>query len=238
MLNILIKYPTRSRPDVFRRTFNLYNSKASGKHKLSFIVSMDSDDTTMNNNGIRGFLSRYKDVSYHYGNNKSKIAACNANLNGANFDIMILASDDQIPEMNGYDNIIATKMLEHFPNIDGAVHFNDGHQASALNTLSIIGKKLYDQMGYIYHPDYLSLWSDNEFTITTKEAGKSVYDDRVIIRHKWTAVTGEDELHRRNQSLNDLDRLIFTERQRRGFPKESIIPFLPIESKQKRCSFI
>lgn len=74
-----------------------------------------------------------------------------------------------IPCQKGYDNIIAVNMNKYFPNMDGALHFNDGRVGNSLFTLSIMGKKLYDQFGYIYHPDYKYTYCDNEFHLVVKK---------------------------------------------------------------------
>jgi hypothetical protein len=74
-MNILIKFPTRNRPEKFIQIFLKYQHMLSGNHTVKFIVSMDLDDPTMNNDRIRKFLGNQKNVSYFYGNSKSKIEA-------------------------------------------------------------------------------------------------------------------------------------------------------------------
>jgi len=76
---------------------------------------------------------------------------------------VICASDDMVPKAWGWDNEIAIAMNQHFPDLDGCVHFNDGNTDGELITFSILGKRLYERFGYIYHPDYKSLYCDNEF---------------------------------------------------------------------------
>jgi hypothetical protein len=227
-MKILCKYPTRSRPSKFLEVFDLYNRMASGKHELSFVLTLDEDDVTMNNPAMRRMLSRLEDrgvVKSFFGSSKSKIQAVNADMidphTGAtwDFDILILVSDDMIPEVAGYDGIVVAEMLASFPDLDGVVHYNDGLRGESLNTLSIMGRKYYERFGYIYHPDYASVFADNEFTQVSRALGKAVYRDQVIIRHRWME-QGKDALYARNEdnALYARDHEVFTRRMKEGFP--------------------
>ena len=67
---------------------------------------MDTDDATMNNQEMRDYFKNLKDsydvdIVYHYGDSKSKIEACNANLENENGDAVILVSDDMVPAQTG-----------------------------------------------------------------------------------------------------------------------------------------
>lgn len=221
-MKVLIKFPTRKRPDIFFNTFDLYYRWLSGKHDVQFNITMDYDDETMNNETIWKRLDAYKNVKYCYGYSKSKIEAVNANLEDEIFDILILASDDMIPVTQGYDDVVCNDMQQHFPELDGSLFYNDGRVGNTTCTLSIMSYKLYKRFGYIYHPDYLSLWCDNEYTDVAKGWGKMVYIDRMIIKHGWENITHHDPLFQHNQKFYDRDQIVYNTRRERGFPKESI----------------
>jgi hypothetical protein len=234
-MKFLLKFPSRGRPELFKSTFNKWESMLSGKHPYQFLVSLDNDDRSMNNTEMHAFLDAKKNVTYCYGNSKSKVEAINANMEcGGEFDCLVLISDDMLPQVSGYDDIIATKMNEHFSELDGCLHFNDGRTGSALNTLSIMGKRMYDHFGYIYHNDYKSLWCDNEFHEATQKLKKYVYIDQVIISHGWHDVTGNDHLARRNDALYHRDEQVFRIRQRAGFPKTSMEHEFAVVDKRER----
>jgi hypothetical protein len=120
------------------------------------------------------------------GLSKSKIDAVNRDLNNYNkhWDVVLLASDDMIPTIKGYDDIIRDNMMFNYPDTDGILFFNDGFQGNKLNTLCILGKKYYERFNYIYHPDYKSCWSDNEFMVVGNILKRQSYIDQVIIRHE------------------------------------------------------
>ena len=128
---------------------------------------MREKDCTLENVKFKNckFLNcQFKNVEFFYGNSKSKIEAVNADMDKVgDWDVLLLASDDMIPQVKNYDEIIIQKMNEFFPDTDGVLWFNDGNRKD-LNTLCILGKKYYNRLNYIYYPEYKSTWCDNEFT--------------------------------------------------------------------------
>jgi hypothetical protein len=121
------------------------------------------------------------------------------------------------PIVHGYDKIIVDKMNALYPDSFGALHFNDGRVGRQLLTLSIMGKKMYDYFGYIYHPSYISVYCDNEFHDSVYALGKCTYIDQVIIKHDWVNYTGRDNLHTRNESYYNQDSRTYERRKRMGF---------------------
>jgi hypothetical protein len=219
-MNILIKFPTRNRPDRFFETLDLYYNMADDITKIRFLVSLDVDDLTMNNSDILYKLSKYDNLSYFIDDNKSKVEAINSNMINQEFDILLLASDDMIPVVSGYDNIIRKDMMENFNQRAGALWYNDGHQGMRLNTLCIMNKEYYDTYGYIYYPEYKSLYCDNEYTIVGISNNNLKYIDNMIIAHNHPDSNPNvelDELYIRNNNLLNYDREIFIKRQQHNF---------------------
>jgi len=220
---LLIKFPTRSRPEKFFNILDEYY-KLLKKPNYEFVVSCDIDDLSMNNDVVKQKLDTYPNLKYYFDNNKSKIQAVNNNLSDKIFDIVLLASDDMLPIVEGYDEIIRQRMEENFPDTDGVLWFNDGFQGQNLNTLSILGKKYYDRFNYLYHPAYRSLYPDTEFTIVSQQLKKAKYFDEIIIKHIQYSIVKEtpDELYLRNDSLESVDRAVFLDRKSRNFDLNSI----------------
>jgi hypothetical protein len=173
----------------------------------------------MNNQEVIDKFKTYNNLSVDYSNNKSKIQAINYGIDEHLFDILVVASDDMIPQTKGFDNIIRDKMNEYFPNYDGILWFNDGYQGNNLNTLPILGVEYYDRFGYVYHPSYKSLWCDNEFMEVANKLNKQVYINDVIIKHEHQVWSGEkwDELQIINDSFNDVDKNNFIRRKKNRF---------------------
>ena len=219
-MNILFKYPTRNRPSIFKDTLEKYYNLMSKKHNFQFIITADTNDNTMNNDNMREYLISKPNLIYSYGNSQSKIQAVNADMVGREFDILVLVSDDMIPVVEGYDDIIVENMVKHFPDMDGALHFNDGRVGkNDAITLSIMGKKMYDYFGYIYHPAYRSLFCDNEFRDCVYSMKKCVWIDQVVIKHYWQDLVGNDEIQKLNSKHWTLDQSTYNRRKAAGFPK-------------------
>jgi len=219
-MKLLIKFPTRNRPAKFIKILDKYYSLLDDK-TTKFIISCDNDDDTMNNEGMKEYIADLTDINIEvcYSDNKSKIEAVNGNMENVDFDIVLLASDDMIPAVQGFDTIIKNKMAEHYPDTDGVLWFNDGYQGNKLNTLCILGKKYYDRFNYIYNPEYKSVWSDNEFMDVANILNKQTYFDEVIIRHEhpdW-GFGKNDLIHQENMKNESFDRQIYNKRKNINF---------------------
>lgn len=183
-MRILVKFPTRGRPAKFSETFARYVDYADDPSSIQFLVTMDTDDKTVTMELINQTIETHPATQIFVGHSGSKIAAVNRDMQYAPpFDILLLASDDMVPQIKGYDTIIRKKMEEHFPDTDGVLWFNDGHLRNKLNTLCILGYKYYQRFGYIYNPAYRTAFCDNEFMDTANRLKRQVYDSRVIIKH-------------------------------------------------------
>ena len=186
---------------------------------MRFVVGIDADDRTMQSRQIQDYLRRQKDVQVFTGNSTGKIAAVNADFDKlGDYDVLLLASDDMIPKVRHYDLVIEQLMKQHFPGLDGCLHFSDGLNVHGLNTMPIAGKKLLDKQGHIYHPDYISEWCDNEWQAVTERDGKSFRDNRVLFRHEWISNTGKDATFKRNSGFFEQDKNTFNRRKEAGFP--------------------
>ena len=80
MSRLVIKFPTRNRPEKFKLAFNRYLTFLSGRHDVQFIITMDEDDSTMNNNEIIEWLStrsKNANIKWFYGTCKTNNACVN-----------------------------------------------------------------------------------------------------------------------------------------------------------------
>jgi hypothetical protein len=216
---ILFKIPSRSRPQKLLDCLSKVKSLADDIDSIRIIMTLDTDDHSMTPEYEKQ-LSEYGEIRYH--NCTSKIDAVNRDLEGDE-EIIVLGSDDMIAEIQGWDTIIKEKMLKEFPNLDGALFFNDGYRAD-LNTMTIMSRKLYNEYGYLYHPSYKSLYCDEEWTLIGKATKKLIYDPRVIFRHVHFANVNtikKDELYTINDTYWTRDQTLFLIRKKQGFPREN-----------------
>jgi hypothetical protein len=220
-MKLLIKFPTRSRPIKCLSVIQMYIEYAV--EDVHFLVTLDEDDESITPSFLEK-LSLIPNCTYVIGQSTGKINACNRDMKFACFfDILLLASDDMIPIVKGYDQIIREKMIQLYPDTDGVLWFNDGYRGNALNTLCILGRKYYDRFGYIYHPDYKSFYCDNEFTEVANSLGKQTYFSDVIIRHEhpFNLKQEMDELYITNETHMEHDKCVWIVRRHHKYPFKS-----------------
>lgn len=237
-MKILVQFPTLARQFKFLQCLSKYVNMASGLNEITFNINCDQNDPTMNDDEAR---KKITDIFLHQSNKKNrakadvhydeqttKISAINDHIEPDLYDIIVCASDDMIPQVDGWDNEIAKAMQEHYPNLDGCVHFNDGYTDGKLITFSILGRELYKHFGYIYNPDYKSLYCDNEFTQVVTSMGKVSYIDKIIIKHEHYGEKGNsnsgdtDYSSQKTLFYSGRDGTVYERRKELGFPKEKI----------------
>ena len=169
----------------------------------------------------------------YYGNSTTKIQAVNADIDSVSWswDIVVVVSDDMVPQLKGYDDVIRNHMLANFPDTNGILWANDGTQGHKLNTISILGRTMYNSFGYLYHPAYKSLFCDTEFTDLCNGplASKCSYIPYMLIRHEHPG-TGfpekGDALYARNQKYWAEDMETYISRKKYNYDWSILIPTL------------
>ena len=215
-MKILVKFPTRERRVKFTRVFNIYLQTYT--KDVVFLVSYDSDDPTMN--GIENERWGNHDIIWSRGKSENKIHACNRDLDKyTDWDIVILASDDMVPKVRGWDQQIRQFMKIHYPDTDGVLHFNDGYTGKKLNTMCIMGKKYFERTGTIYNPQYKSFFCDDEFTQVSYQLKKATYFDQILFEHQHPANTRvrNDNLYMKNNRFWQYDSNLFNKRKMMNF---------------------
>lgn len=218
-MKLLIKFPTRNRFSKFFQVLDLYYNNLNNIENVEFCISMDESDESVTDE-ILDKLDTYQNLYYYINDTDNKIAAINANLEDFNFDVVLLASDDMIPQIKGYDDIILENMEKYYPDTDGVLWFFDGNRKD-LNTLCILGKKYYDRFGYIYFKNYRSFYCDNEFMQVANKLKKQTYIDQCIIKHEHPDIPqfrgNFDALYDRNNKWYPHDSQLFMMRQKNNF---------------------
>jgi hypothetical protein len=207
-MNILVKLPSRQRPSQCANALNraIENQATTNVH---YLLTIDSNDRSMD------------DLTVDSGNSKGKIHACNRGVDSfkGDWDVILLLSDDMICQSKGWDKTLIDEMGEHYPDLDGVLFHNDGFLGKKLNTLCILGRKYYNRFGYIYHPDYLSFYCDNEFMDVANNLEKQTYFDKVLFKHEHPANTGHvaDSLYLDNNKNFERDKSVYLKRKSEGF---------------------
>lgn len=217
-MTILFNFASRSRPDKFFETLdNIVQNCASNDYFI--VCKLDEDDAIMTDAYVRRRLLTYPKIVVKWGVSTSKIHAINRDLNDGDlstWSILINMSDDMKWGTFGFDDIIR----QHMPvNLDGFLHVPDDYAQDRVCTTSIIGYRYYQRDMYVYHPDYYSMWCDDEATEIAKARGCYAMVAGIQLEHlHYTNMgkAGKDALYRRNDTYL-ADKKIYEERKARGF---------------------
>lgn len=221
---ILFKYTSRGRPEYFFRGLDSIYNLAADKENIRVLCSFDTSDTTMNNDTVRERLKGYINLEYVFGYSSGKVSAINRDLNeyANRWDILVNMSDDMLFVEPGHDDIIRQAMRDNYPDTDGVLHFNDGYTDDRLMSLTIEGYTYYKRFDYIYHPDYTSVYCDNEALDVAKMLNKVVYSSRIIYKHLHPAwgQAPVDAGYIETESFYEKDKQVYHLRKSRNFYDE------------------
>ena len=219
---ILMKVTSRERPDQLLETVKSYINLASNTKDIAWLFTFDSNDESYVNVEFKNKLNSISELEggeAWYGSSTGKINAINRDVEtvSEDWDILLNISDDQRPILHGYDDIIRNAMPNH---LDASLWFSDGQPR--INTQEIIGRNYYNRFNYIYHPDYVSLFCDNEATEVASILGKQIKFSQQIIKHYHPAWGGSDAfkkdfLYQRNDKFWDQDQATFNRRKKINF---------------------
>lgn len=214
---ILIKFPTRSRPELFLKTLSDYIRLAKDNSRIQYLVSIDNDDETMTEYVINQAKAFHPNVVFYKGDSKTKIEACNIDVEKANpWNIILLVSDDMKVGLLNWDERIIS---DFNGNYDQCMWYYDGYQKQVC-TLSCVGVDYYNRFNYLYHPSYKSFYCDNEFTEVAQANGKIRMIGIPIIKHmhpSWGAGVPHDALYQRNDTHWEFDEENYYKRKASGF---------------------
>ncbi|MFN9386157.1 MAG: hypothetical protein ACK6BU_04275, partial [Cyanobacteriota bacterium] len=176
----------------------------------------DDDSTTLNSHQLADILQSGQ-IKLNPGRSSSKVHAINRGMAGWSGDIAVNMSDDMRFIKRGFDGDIIQAFQGEG---DQFVHFPDGRVNEILPTMSIMGRSYYERFNFIYHPDYHSLWCDNEAMDMAQQLGRYKFIDLQIFSHEHPAWTGEpaDNLLMHTESFFEIDQETYKRRSKLGFP--------------------
>lgn len=157
-MKFTIVHPSRTRCEIARQAAHrcIERFDISQGDTLEYILSLDNDDH---------YVSCYQQWADEYGihlivnNNRSLVDACNNGALISTGDCLIVLSDDFETPQNWN-----TLLKEKIGNKDFyGILIDDGISAQSMSIMSlpIVSRKLYQRLGYLYHPDFFSLYADN-----------------------------------------------------------------------------
>lgn len=211
-MKILYKFASRSRPAKLLAC--IANIKAMSTHPdYTIMVTADVDDASMRD------IKLPDGVIIYYGISTGKVNAINRDMPLApDWDILINMSDDMEFIKHGFDTEIV-KDFQMLTSTDAFIHYPDQAAGEALCTMSIMGREYYDRFGYIYHPDYKSLFCDNEAQDVAKILRRYKFIKKRLFNHNHPAwgLCATDEQYIRTEAFYYEDKVTYERRKANNF---------------------
>lgn len=187
--HILFNLASRSRPTELKRVIEEIYALSEDKN-FTILVKVDNDDPASNYE----WLKQWPDVVINKGKSISKIDAIQRGLNEylayPNIDIIVDVSDDFHFTRPGFDNIIR----EHCGEDDFVLFpepFADGQVVKGKNEriaiMLVMGRKYYERDGFLFHPNFKSLFCDNWATEISRRRGRLKVVEELLFYHAHPA---------------------------------------------------
>lgn len=170
---ISLLHATRGRHEQAIKCRDKWLNTAKEPKAIEHIFGIDDDDndSLANINTQRVIVPR----------GKGCVAAWNACAKVSTGEILIQLSDDWEP-VEAWDEII----LKEFEGVEGeqVLAISDGARTDDLLCMAILNRKRYEKQGFLFHPDFFSVYSDNYFTWAAQKDGVIKNARQIVFEHK------------------------------------------------------
>jgi glycosyltransferase involved in cell wall biosynthesis len=170
---ISLLHATRGRSKQAIECRDKWLSSAKNPESIEHIFGIDDDDndSLANINTARVIVPR----------GKGCVQAWNACAKACKGDILIQLSDDwePVPE---WDALI----IKEFEGVEGeqVLGVSDGARKDDLLCMAILNRKRYEKQGFMFHPDFFSVYSDNYFTWAAQKDKVLKDASHIVFEHK------------------------------------------------------
>jgi glycosyltransferase involved in cell wall biosynthesis len=209
---ISLIHPSRGRPQKAFETCNKWLNSA-GTH-VKYLLSIDTTDPKKDE-----YQRLFEDYPVFEYDNKSVVEAMNNGAKYATGDILIFLTDD----FDCPDNW-ALSVLKEFESEDRPllVKIDDCLQKFDVPvlTMPIMNRKLYETLGYFFHPEYKSMFCDEGLFWTVRKLGALKNAPHLKFEHKHVSVgkSPDDETYRNSAKNWEQGKAVFAKHKAMGFP--------------------
>lgn len=217
---ISLIHPSRGRPEKATKTYNEWIDKAGCV--VEHILSVDLSDDNLAYFRLHKSYPSNPEGSYsrlYAYDNKSVVEATNMGAKHATGDILLYLSDDfKCPDNWGQLIIeqfkgVTTPMLLK---VDDCLQ-NFG---ARVLTIPIMNRKLYEKLGYFWHPGYKSMFVDEDLYNTAEKLRALKFAPQLKFPHEHVCngKAPNDETYRRSSANWNQGQEFFKQRKAAGFP--------------------
>jgi glycosyltransferase involved in cell wall biosynthesis len=170
--DISLLHATRGRPGKASNARKIWLDRAKHPERIEHIFAFDDNDADSL------ALARFRAVCVPNGG--GCVAAWNAAAERSSGQILVQLSDDWIPPIH-WDEEIRSRLNTEQPQVL-AVH--DGHRTDALMCMAILTRKRWQDQGFLFHPDFTGVFSDNYFSDMAYRDGVVVHAVGLTFEHQ------------------------------------------------------
>ena len=212
---ISLIHPSLGRAVQARKCYDHWMKTASGDHEYEWIVSLSKKDAT-----LEQYYQTFTDSDAVLITTRSTnmVEATNEIAKLCAGQIIILVSDDMWS-----CELWDSKILHKFEMINGPgiLQVSDGITVTKL-TIPIMNREAYKKLGYIYHPDYISMYADDDLRKTALQHGMYYNGTDIMIEHRHYSVN-KAKMDKTYASENSrtawkIGEQVFFERAKNKFP--------------------
>ena len=187
---ISLLHATRGRPAMAYKARATWLDRAADPDAIEHIFALDPDDET-----IGPFITCRHVINPGLG----PVAAWNEAAKFSKGEILIQLSDDWEPPMH-WDKLILAKF--EGVTTPAVLAISDGTRTDNLLCMAILTRARYENQGYLFHPDFFSVFSDNHFTDRAYADGVVIDAKDIVIEHLHPAF-GKGEVDETYARSND-----------------------------------
>jgi len=207
---------TSTREKMIGPVVEQWRKAASGKHSIEVVIAVDG-----NNEACQAAAKAVPDAKVVVQGEEpfNSTRGWNAAAAGTTGKVIICVADDFKPCQDWDEKMFTLKTW--WIDEDWTVHTEDGYVHN-LMVLSILTRKRYDRFGYVFYPQYESLFSDTEFTEVAYREGRVINAKHILMEHMHPDCNkrprdGFDQVHA-SQSRWKMGEMLFNYRKHKGFP--------------------
>lgn len=209
-MKISLLHPSRSRPEKAKATARKWIEQAGVP--VEHIFSVDTSDPRRNEYLDTGWTT----MVYP---NESVVEATNRAAKVATGDLLLYLSDD----FDCFENW-GVKVVEQFKdeNRPLLIKCDDGLQKFHVPvlTIPIMNRALYERLGYFWHPEYKSMFVDEDLYWTSFKLAALKMCPQIKFQHNHPAngKAPNDETYNRSAANWEQGKAVFAHRKAAGFP--------------------
>jgi glycosyltransferase involved in cell wall biosynthesis len=208
---------TSARPDKWRDIYEAWIEAAVYPEQIEYDICMDrrwgfDPVAEMRDPPSHPYLLRYVENVHPY-NFSGYVSGVNTAANASTGRILIVNADDQYPCDRWDERILDCLLpkgrpigelggfLDYFKDKDFVLEVSTGtpeEHDRGIMVMPILSRARYERLGYVFYPEYESMFADNDFCEHARQDGVVIDARHLLFPHKHPIVTGEpmDEIYK------------------------------------------